>query len=572
MSDVQHITQQQDARGIIMEKKLFSIRGASLVVLFLLFYIPFIDKAFHIDDVTFIKMSRMIGWNPLDAVPVDFPYSGSIIENMLPYEITHPLFVPYYIKVIRSLTGESEIVLHLSFLIFPFIALLSFYLLFQKLYPSNKGTMLATIFLGCSPAFLVNSQNVMTDVPTFAFMLLSFLLYVEAVKKPSPMMAYLGAAAMSVALFASYHILVFVPLILIYALLQKKLNRHIIVSLMIPGTLMFLWLLLVYQEYGIFIGLKSNINSSGGVSAHLIRQGLSPSVLLSKFIFNLTMVGTFGMLLLPLNYFRKKAGFNFLKTFPPILIVTSLLLLKYTSYKLPSTLFLSAMVSVGIYTLLDTSKMLFMGKIDTQRSSNLFLFSWIVIVFVYNEFIFGFGAARYLLPILPPLIMATFGNVELELNTYSKKILLMSVFIFIAVFGFASAYSDYKYANTYRTAADAVKDYRDQAGNSVDAWYIGEWGMIYYMEKVGAKYLTAESTEPRLGDIIVIPDMPRFWMPSYRLRPNLKYFSSLKYSSSLPLRLFNRRSNAGFYCSGFGLLPFSFSLSPDEIFDVYVRF
>jgi hypothetical protein len=153
--------------------------------------------------------------------------------------------------------------------------------------------------------------------------------------------------------------------------------------------------------------------------------------------------------------------------------------------------------------------------------------------------------------------------------TRTNRIAISCVLCGSLLFALASAFSDVKYADTYRDYAAAVKEFRASKGNSFDVWYIGEWGMRYYMEKVGAKYLHDNLNEPVMGDYVAIPEMPRLWIPSPAVQNRMAPFAEKSYSSWLPLRLFNRRSQAGFYCNAWGMLPFSFSYEPDEVFLLY---
>jgi hypothetical protein len=92
--------------------------------------------------------------------------------------------------------------------------------------------------------------------------------------------------------------------------------------------------------------------------------------------------------------------------------------------------------------------------------------------------------------------------------------------------------------------------------------------MHYYMDRAGARYLHADSTAPVRGDLVVIPEMPRFWAPSLQLRGRLAPRGSQRHVSPIPLRLFNARSHAGFYAQFVGMLPFAVSGQPDEVFQI----
>ena len=90
--------------------------------------------------------------------------------------------------------------------------------------------------------------------------------------------------------------------------------------------------------------------------------------------------------------------------------------------------------------------------------------------------------------------------------------------------------------------------------------------VVGFLAVFGARYLLADSNEPKAGDYIIMPEMPKFWVPSTQVQFRSKVDSAKEISSSIPLRLFNRRSNAGFYSHFWGYLPMAISTEPDEVF------
>jgi len=196
------------------------------------------------------------------------------------------------------------------------------------------------------------------------------------------------------------------------------------------------------------------------------------------------------------------------------------------------------------------------------------LLFWAFIVIVYNIVVLPFGAARYMLPALPPMLLIL---VNAKPGLGSESVVLKTTGVILAcalVFGWMSSYSDYRYAQTYQDFAQEAKIFRSESAGTGTVWYIGRWGMQYYMEKEGFPMLSADSHELKKGDFLIVPEMPRFWQPSPDVLKRLKTYATREFVSPVPLRLFNRRSNAGFYEHQWGLLPFSFSRAPDEYFQI----
>lgn len=537
------------------------------VLVFCLLYLPFINKPVHIDDVSFITFSELIGWNPLDSHPVDFLHDGRLFKNSLPpYEMTHPLLIPYVIKIVSALFGQNEVALHLSFISFPLLGLVSLFMLYHVLFPDSENYgAIAAIALCSMPAFLVNSHNVMTDVPTLSFLMLAAACYSLSLENDSTLITYLGGISLCMAAFTSYQALFIIPVLFIYVLIKRRLNIHNVLSLALPLVALLIWFLLLYHTHDLFPLLKGRGDASQSLISNLIKMGLDYQTLIRKGISVLAFIGSSMLFLVPAYLLLNKSGGRFLLISLPLLAISYIAVFNFTGYSLAENVFLSALITVGLLTLLIVIKES-MKTSDTEKSKGrgIFLLLWIFLVITYNMLIFPWIAARYILPLLPPLTMLLVNS--LQCNQRPKKIIVIASALALSIlFGLGNAYSDYKFADTYREVARDIKEFLPDKR----VWYIGGWGMQYYMNKTGARYLLAESNDPQEGDFVVLPEMPRLWLPSPQLRIRLEYYAGKTYASALPLRLFNGRSHAGFYSNAWGMLPFSFSREPDEVFQLY---
>ena len=526
-------------------------------------FLPFINKAFHIDDVAFLNLASMIGWNPLVAIPQDYFYQGTILHQLLPYEVTHPPLIPYLLKIGLALFGENEMPLHLMFLVFPAASLWFLNQIRRQLAPDSTGSgFILLLLFSAMPAFLVNAQNLMTDVATLCFLLGAISYFLKARAAPTPKMALLGGLFLSLAVFSSYQALAFIPLLTLFTLVDSGLKRFRLTALLAPVILMGIWLYLIYSRYDIFPLLASKTSAN---MSNEIRNGFSLAAFQGKTIYLLATTGL--MTLLPLI-------FNLLSCHKwriqgSILLVLSLcfyaLLFSLDTYSNLERASLAFLMACGVITLSLAILSTIRGIArPAERAVNLLLCGWIVIVVGYNILLMPFGAARYLLPLFPPLYLLLLESTGQRL--LPGKILTGALIVFAILFGFLTAASDYSYANSYRTIAAEVAKLKGDGDKNRNFWYIGEWGMRIYFDRAGARYLLADSQEPKAGDYIIMPEMPRFWVPSTQVQFRSKVDSAKEISSSIPLRLFNRRSNAGFYSHLWGYLPLAISTEPDEIF------
>lgn len=550
----------------------WNVTGIMLIVLvFLALYLPFADKAFQIDDYAFIHFSQKIGWNPLIAIPEDWGSDGKILFNFLPYEITHPLLVSYIIKLIIAVFGENEINLHLAFMVFPLIAIFSLLKLNEVLFRDTpQPQVLLGLFFCSLPAFLVNSQNLMADVPTLAFLLLALAGFLSGMEKTSPRMLYMGSFALTLAVFCSYNAVFFIPLLFVYALVTHKFNGHVALSLVLPIVALLMWLIAVYYLYGLFPLVKNKSVEARSITG-FVQIGLRINALIKKIFSMAAFIGAAMIWVLPLHYALKKAFPRFLLLLFPATVVCYAATFTLTRYEFSRNLVFSLFVALGVLTISTVIQVVW-GKVKAGGACQreLFLLCWFLIVIGYLTLFFPFSSARYLLPAFPPVLMLLINDPAWSFTTKTQQVAISCVLCGSLLFALASAFSDYRYADTYRDYAAQVKDFRARSGNNFNVWYIGEWGMRYYMDQAGAKYLHENLNEPVRGDYVVIPEMPRLWDPSLAVQKRMVLYAENSYSSWLPLRLFNKKSEAGFYCNAWGMLPFAFSNEPDEVFTLFV--
>ena len=337
-----------------------------------------------------------------------------------------------------------------------------------------------------------------------------------------------------------------------------------------PLLALFLWLLAVYAAHGIFPLLEQGSTDAAASIVDEIKRGLITKTLIGKIVFIFGYVGSAMVWIVPVHYALQKTLVRFSLCFIPLLAGSYLVASGFSGHSVATDLILSAFIALGAQTAITVS-ILVRDRVRSGRNAPeaIFLLVWFLCVVGYNIIAFPFGAARYLLPAFPPLLLIILNDQAWTSLNRRGRSLIQGAVCGSAILAAGAAYSDYQYAETYRVFADEVVKVRAEVGKTPAFWYVGEWGMRHYMNRAGARVLPATSNEPKAGDFIVIPDMPRFWEPSKLLQQRLVVYAERKFTSALPIRLFNKRSHAGFYSHLWGMLPLAFSTEPDEVFTVY---
>jgi hypothetical protein len=130
--------------------------------------------------------------------------------------------------------------------------------------------------------------------------------------------------------------------------------------------------------------------------------------------------------------------------------------------------------------------------------------------------------------------------------------------------GLFLAQADFEFAKVYPRAASAFE--RISAG--LDSYITGEWGFRYYFSRAGAKPLPADESAVHGGSLIVIPKLAMpYGMPADLQSMTMPY-ARLIFDVRTPFRTLDVSTPAGFYSTGWGIIPFSLSTRSLETLEI----
>lgn len=549
------------------------IKSVVVIIIFVLaLSLPFSNKAYHIDDTAFIYLADQIAKDSLRPYSFNFEWgsrSGSATKNIL----DTPL-VSYYIALMTLLFGRTEIILHVSFLIFPIIAGISFYFIAKKFI---KWPMVATLVMLASPIFLVSSQNLMPDVPMLSLFLLSFLLFLEGVDRKNHKLLLFGSFMAGIAYLTKPNAIFIIPLLIFYCIIRKK-SKYIAYQIVPIAFIALFALHNYYFEDTILI--KEYIPFLYGAKRKSI------SVIMAYFFSNLSYMGGALIFTLFLLYPFLIKRHNIISLCASVLVAGFASLILYKA----SLNFVSGQYSlfqILLFFIFTSSSLFFILLVLTENYSNtksamlsafnprikynadrLFVFAWFIEMFIVNSIISG-GAAKYNTLLLPPLLLFYFiifkkYTNEFRLNPTKLSILIL---LFTLLIGIMVAYADYEYANIYRDFAEKIQQKYKNSDNSI--FFTGSLGFQYYMQEKGYKVLLHNDNTPKKGDIVVRARLPSPRAISKELTQRIRLIEVVPYDGKVPVRTQNPEAHAGFYTYGGGFLPFSLSNAKLENFEIY---
>lgn len=516
-----------------------------LIIILLLLYLPFVNKAVHIDDGNFIQMAKAIRF-PFSVEPgTVYYFMGTKTENFNPFNSTHPPFIPWYLSFLgAAFRGYAEPLLHAGYLIFPIILMLASWHLARELRIEPLPAVLA---ISGNVALLPVSHTLMADAPMFSLLVLSAYLFLSGTSRNSFARVILACIVLTISGLMAYQAFLFLPAFFIYAFVQRRLNSTMLLGLGLPVFVMLITL----------IWTGGNIISSLSGVAGEVQRGLGADRMFNKGMSIPVMLGISVLFLLPLKVrdiraarrYPVAAALCLLIVVPPVMSL---------SYPLLEAAVLAALAAVGLFTIFCVVSV--MRRQDWSGAERLFLLAWGATVLAYNIFLMPFGAMRYLIPLIVPTIFIFMKHEK------SMKRLMVSA-VCTALLGLAVAYGDYLYASSYRDFSREVGRTVGEARERV--WYVGEWGMHHYMDREGFNYLTSDSTEPKAGDLIIFADIPRLWNLSPELYKRIRLLDVREVKTLYPVRVMGADIRAGYYSALWGYLPFSVSNHPLERFGIF---
>lgn len=173
--------------------------------------------------------------------------------------------------------------------------------------------------------------------------------------------------------------------------------------------------------------------------------------------------------------------------------------------------------------------------------------------------------ARFVVFLLPPLVFALWERLESGRPEGLER-LGRAAFAGSLALGAALAAVDGRYASAQKEAAAQAVALALQRGGT--AWTSGHWGLQEYLLAGGGRQLDVDRggwEQAKSGDVVLVGEINTNRIPTGRRR--LANALERPVESAIPLRVLGGRENeAGFYSSGMGFLPWTFSTTPVDRF------
>jgi hypothetical protein len=531
-----------------------------LVLLTLLCLGLFAGKAFHIDDPLFLWTARQIQSHPADFYGFSVNWAGGAQPMS---EVTkNPPLASYYIALIASISGWSELALHLAFLLPALAAILGTYFLARRF--CNHPLLAAAIAL-TTPVFLVSSTSVMCDTMMLALWIWAVLLWMRGLESENVSLLIFASLLIAACALTKYYGMSLIPLLLIYSLIQTRRIGRWALCLLIPVIILGGYQGLTHLLYGRGLLLDAASFASGA------RSHLGATVL-SKGLVGLVFTGGCIAPVLfyaPLLWRGKTCVIGVILFFLLALIVSAGDRLGEYPLRDGEEIRWALVFQIGLWASAGIG-VLALAISDLQRGRNaqsLLLFLWVAGTFIFASFVNWTINGRSILPMAPALGILLARRIEQRFGSREAEPLRIRWPLIPAVLlALFVSWADYRLAGTARSvAAEIHEKYGSDPGR---LWFQGHWGFQYYMEARGARAFDRQASRPTPGDFMVVPKNNTGTMEMKQ--DKVQKLENIRRFPGGWLTTMHFLAGAGYYADIWGPLPFALGPAPPEEYDIYL--
>ena len=520
--------------------------GLTLVAL-----VPFLNKAYDIDDPLFLWMAQQIIRHPLD------PYGGTVhwasLAQPMWVAMQNPPLCSYYIAAVGSVAGFGEVAMHIAFLFPAVAAVLGTFMVAKRFCGSPVTASLLTLF---TPVFLISASHVMCDVMLLAFWVWAIHFWTAGLEREKWHLFLVSALLVSGATLTKYFGISLVPLLLAYTLLHERRFRPHLAYLTIPLLVMLAFELIAKEKYGhalfsgamlylrdvavevripIQVKLLTGCSFLGGCMAATMFMA---SIRSPKAIF-----GAIGLLIV--------VGLLFW-TCVPMAVATGT---NGMGVHLQGCLFATIGIAILALALWDF-------RINRDADS-LLLLLWLVGTFAFAAFLNWSITARTVLPMAPAVSILLLRHWDRVRGSRPGSLTKLGWIGAAAVISLVVAAADYSEADAARAGAHYFQKRYGRKHTRV--WFQSHWGFQFYMQKWKAKPLI-QNAPIRHGDVMIIPSNNADYLTV--AQPAVPVEEIIR--PTMPLvATFAPGTGAGFYSSVRGPVPWAFAQTVPARFEAF---
>ncbi len=526
-----------------------------LTLLVLVCLMPFLGKAFHIDDPLFVWAGKQIAQHPGN------PYGFTVTWYTEPQQMSdvtqNPPLAAYYIAAAGGILGWSEAALHGAFLLPALAAILGTYFLARRF---TRWPLLAGAATLAAPGFLASSTTVMCDVMMVALWILATLCWLEGMERRRPALLAISGLLIALCALTKYFGMALIPLLLLYSVARERRVGSWMVYLLLPvGALAGYeyWTKAIYGR-GLVGGAADYAQSNHSVEFYKALVGLSfaggctlPALTFAPVIWSRRAIllgaaaaGIVGLLV----------GMGALNMPPAIA----------PGHRYVLSLELALFIAGGVGAL----ALAFADWRRNRDANSLLLLLWVLGTWLFASFVNWTVNARSVLPMIPAVGILLARRLQ-ALGPFAGKLQTVKLVVPLAVSAAVAlwvTWGDASLANSARKAAQYVRDHLSKPGINVS--FEGHWGFQYYMQAYQYQPIDFRDFHVANGDLAVIPQNSSYAAAESIPASVVASRGVLALPVKAGMTTMSQAWGCGFYSDALGPLPYSFGRALSEYYTV----
>jgi hypothetical protein len=452
--------------------------------------LPFINKAFYIDSDMMVHMSEQMLANPLNPLLGDYGRHMALHDHTaMPrqsvfYRSPHQPLLPLLLAPVALVAHGKEWPYHAVMLLFCLAAVAAVWALFGLLFPPRLRFP-GTLMFAVSPVLLVNSQNIMWDVPVAAMQLWAVVLLLYGLRKNSAGLVFLCGIVTGIAGATKMSSLPMYALAGSYLLITRK------------------WRYLAWWCCGAFAlplaWIIHNVIVFGQVQ-YLSTGHFHPIIGDVRYRFERVLGYVGGGVMLPLWLFwlifrsRQRTIWYCLLAVPVLLWSGALFFVLKKPPALSASYFFFA--SAGLWVLAWSFAEILQSKQLVCRYHERLLCAGFLALNCFTMLFLPTAGTRYVVPVVPfviiPVLSITAAFSKREFRWYWISALALELVLSVLLCA-----SDDSAAGADRSLPAQLK----LAGyDPAKTWYYGRMSYDYYLYKNGFRNLRADNGTPAAGE------------------------------------------------------------------------
>lgn len=495
--------------------------------------IPFLNKAFHVDDTYVLRIAANVLEDPMD------PFAGSIDEWDRPLPVwrlaSNPPLLSYYLAPVAAWSDFSERALRAAMI--PFLALYALAVL-QLARRFCDAPWLALLFATTNAGVIV-SGNAMSDIPSAALAAAAVAAVVTGSDRNDARWVGAGFGLAGLALLTGITAIAILPVLVLPPLLGDR--RRLAGWLALPVLMLALWCLHSWWIYG-ELRLLAQLARDHSRPGHAWADNLCGLPVVTGSLLYLAPA----LLVCAAQRRDRIALLAVALAWPLGAWLTQRYLewhadLQYLVWSLGGCALLVICTLQGV----RGARRLARDRRDARGADALLLLAWLGAQLAVSVTLAPFQAVQHLIPALPPLVLLGFRY--LAPARHGQHTLLAALVGVQAGIAFTVAVADADYADAYRDFASRAE--AQLGSEDADIWFVGHRGWLYYAERAGLRKLHVTGPYPGAGDLLIVPvqlEEDALLERTPRLRERLQKLDEVLYAGRTPFRTVHS-AGAGFY-------------------------